>query len=226
MRRVALVGCALWLILLFITGCGSSQVAPMTVRVDGSGMEPMTVRVDGSSMEPTLHAGEEVSVDTQAYASSSPVRGDVILFHYPIDPTQEFIKRVIGLPGDTLKITPNQIYVNGMVLHEPYISAPVNGSPETVTLQANDYFVMGDNRPNSFDSRSWGPVPRNYIIGKVILPASMALPDLRKWRGSSNIIYRLPYSLQGREQALGGEDQPGTQYCNGWRQARWRVVTG
>jgi|GEM_PF-470259 len=137
-----------------------------------------TFRVDGESMQPGLNTNEYVLVNKLAYLFHGPSRGDVIVFHYPIDPTQDFIKRVIGLPGDTIKITPNQIYVNGMLLNEQsYISAPVNGSPKTVTLQAGDYFVMGDNRPNSFDSRSWGPVPSNYIIGK----ATVVFWPLSNW---------------------------------------------
>jgi len=160
MRWIALVGCTLLLILLLVTGCGSGQAALKTFRVNGQ------------SMAPTLHVGEEVSVDTQAYASSQPARGDVILFHYPVDPTQEFIKRVIGIPGDIIQLTPTQVFLNGKLLNEPYISEPFNPSPMSITLQPNQYFVMGDNRPFSSDSRSWGPVPRSSIIGKVILPSS------------------------------------------------------
>ncbi len=136
-----------------------------------------TFRVDGSSMQPGLNTDEYVLVNKLAYLFHGPSRGDVIVFHYPIDPTQDFIKRVIGLPGDTIQITPTQIIVNGMTLKEPYISAPINGSPKTVMLQAGDYFVMGDNRPDSFDSRSWGPVPSSYIIGK----ATVVFWPLSNW---------------------------------------------
>ena len=161
MRRMTLVGCALLLIFLFAAGCGNSPAALMTFRVDGQ------------SMEPTLHSGEEVSVDAQAYASSQPARGDVILFRYPVDPRQEFIKRVIGIPGDTIKLTTTQVFLNGTLLNEPYITQPLNPAPESITLQAGQYFVMGDNRPFSSDSRSWGPVPFINIIGKVILSSSL-----------------------------------------------------
>jgi signal peptidase I len=126
-----------------------------------------TFRVDGSSMQPGLNSDEYVLVNKLAYLFSGPARGDVIVFHWPVDPTQDFIKRVIGLPGDTINVTPNQIIVNGITLNEKaYISAPVNATPRVFKLPANEYFVMGDNRPYSSDSRSWGTVPRDYIIGK------------------------------------------------------------
>ncbi len=123
-------------------------------------------RMTGPSMQPALPAGEDVSVNKLAYLFSKPSRGDVIVFHYPADPTQEFIKRVIGIPGDTVKVTQDQIWIDGVLLHEPYITQPVNPQPITLTLSANQYFVAGDNRPFSSDSRSWGPVPLEYIIGR------------------------------------------------------------
>ncbi len=127
-----------------------------------------TFRVDGPSMQPGLHTDEYVLVNKLAYLFHGPARGDVVVFHYPKDPNQDFIKRVIALPGDTIRWTADQIYVNGVLLKEPYISSPVNPgtSPAPITLQADQYFVVGDNRPFSFDSRSWGPVPKRYIIGK------------------------------------------------------------
>jgi signal peptidase I len=125
-----------------------------------------TFRVDGESMMPGLNTDEYVLVNKLAYLFHGPSRGDVIVFQYPVDPRQDFIKRVIGLPGDTIKITPTQVYVNGVLLREPYISQAENPTVESITLKPNQYFVMGDNRPKSSDSRSWGPVPSNYIIGK------------------------------------------------------------
>ena len=128
-----------------------------------------TFRVEGPSMQPGLHDNEYVLVNKLAYLFHGPSRGDVIVFHYPKDPTQDFIKRVIGLPGDKITWTPDMIFVNGVKLtNEPYISAPMNPSSQTtpIILNADQYFVMGDNRPYSSDSRSWGPVPSEYIIGK------------------------------------------------------------
>lgn len=125
-------------------------------------------RVNGPAMLPALSSGDLVTADKSAYLFSGPSRGDVIVFHYPPDPTQLFIMRVIAIPGDTIKITTDQVVVDGVVLHEPYITQPVNPSVETITLKSGEYFVMGDNRPYSSDSRSWGPVPKDYIIGKAL----------------------------------------------------------
>ena len=137
-----------------------------------------TFRVDGDSMKPGLRTDEYVLVNKLAYLFHGPSRGDVIVFHYPVDPNQDFIKRVIGLPGDTINVTPNQIMVNGVTLDEKaYISAPMNATPRIFKLQAGEYFVMGDNRPFSSDSRTWGPVPSNYIIGK----ATVVFWPLSNW---------------------------------------------
>jgi signal peptidase I len=135
-----------------------------------------TFSVDGNSMQPGLHTGEYVLVNKLAYLFHGPSRGDVIVFHYPLDPTQDFIKRVIGLPGDKVVVNPTQVYVNGALLHEPYIISPENVSI-TITLKPDEYFVMGDNRPNSDDSRSWGPLPKDYIIGK----ATVVFWPLSNW---------------------------------------------
>ena len=135
-----------------------------------------TFSVDGSSMQPGLHTGEYVLVNKLAYLFHGPSRGDIIVFHYPLDPTQDFIKRVIGLPGDKIVVNPTQVYINGTLLHEPYIVSPENVSI-TVVLKSNEYFVMGDNRPNSDDSRSWGPLPKDYIIGK----ATVVFWPLSNW---------------------------------------------
>ncbi len=135
-----------------------------------------TFSVDGSSMQPGLHTGEYVLVNKLAYLFHGPERGDVIVFHYPLDPSQDFIKRVIGLPGDKIVVNPTQVFVNGVQLHEPYIETPENVTI-TITLKAGQYFVMGDNRPNSDDSRSWGPLPANYIIGK----ATVVFWPLSNW---------------------------------------------
>lgn len=137
-----------------------------------------TFRVEGDSMQPGLNSTEYVLVNKLAYLFSGPSRGDVIVFHYPVDPTQDFIKRVIGLPGDTVNVTPTQIMVNGVALNEkPYISAALNATPRVWKLGADEYFVMGDNRPFSSDSRTWGPVPKNYIIGK----ATVVFWPLSNW---------------------------------------------
>ncbi len=126
------------------------------------------IRVDGFSMEPTLHNGEFVIVNKLAYKLGSPKIGDVVVFRYPRDPSQEYIKRVIGLSGDDVSITGGQVYVNGNPIEEPYIAAqPAYHS--TWKVPEGSLFVLGDNRNNSSDSHTWGPLPEDDVIGKAIL---------------------------------------------------------
>jgi signal peptidase I len=125
-------------------------------------------RVDGASMQPGLHTDEFVIVDKMSYLFQSPQRGDVIVFHYPVDPSKDFIKRIIGLPGDTIRVTSTSVIVDGQTLHEPYISLPFNFENHTWNLGPGQFFVMGDHRDNSLDSRSWGPLDRSFIIGKAV----------------------------------------------------------
>lgn len=125
------------------------------------------IRVDGSSMEPTLHSGQLVLVNRLAYKLGAPVRGDIIVFYYPRDPDQEYIKRLIGLPGDHVVIQNGQVYVNGAPLYEPYIAAPPMYTGEWIVPEGQ-YFVLGDNRNNSSDSHQWGMVPIEYVIGKAL----------------------------------------------------------
>ena len=123
------------------------------------------IRVDGYSMEPTLHSGEFVIVNKLSYWLGSPARGDVIVFHFPRDPDQEYIKRIVGLPGDEVEISGGLVRVNGQVIDEPYIAAPpVYQSSWTVA--EDSLFVLGDNRNNSSDSHNWGSVPYDNIVGK------------------------------------------------------------
>jgi signal peptidase I len=125
------------------------------------------IRVDGYSMEPTLHTGEFVIVNKLAYKLGKPSIGDVIVFHYPRDPEQEYIKRVIGLPGDDVRVNQGQVYVNGEAIKEPYIAARPAYQNEW-TVPPDSLFVLGDNRNNSSDSHNWGPVPMNYVVGKAV----------------------------------------------------------
>lgn len=125
------------------------------------------IRVDGFSMEPTLHSGEFVVVNKLTYKFNPPQMGDVIVFHFPRDPEQEYIKRVIGLPGDQVIISDKQVMVNGQILDEPYIAVPpVYDSRWTVT--EGSLFVLGDNRNNSSDSHNWGFVPLEELVGKAV----------------------------------------------------------
>lgn len=125
------------------------------------------IRVDGFSMEPTLHNGEFVIVNKLAYQFSDPAHGDVIVFRYPRDPDQEYIKRIIGLPGDRIRIINGEVYVNDELIEEPYIAAAPRYQSEW-RVPESSLFVLGDNRNNSSDSHNWGPVPRDYVIGKAL----------------------------------------------------------
>ncbi|HEX8733611.1 MAG TPA: signal peptidase I [Ktedonobacterales bacterium] len=149
--------------------------------------------VDGPSMEPGLTTGDRVVVSMLAYDFGSPQRGDVIVFHPPSDPGATYVKRVIGIPGDRISITPTSVIVNGHTLKEPYITlldpnTPANASVlPTVTLHANQYFVMGDDRQDSIDSRVFGYVPRTNIIGKAEF-VYWPLPGLRGISTYSNVF--------------------------------------
>jgi len=126
-------------------------------------------RVEGFSMEPNFHDGQFLLVNKVEYMLHAPQRGDVIVFRYPNDPTRDFIKRIIGLPGDMVEVKNSEILVNRVPLHEIY---PLNISTYNygpVTVGTEEYFVLGDNRNNSSDSHSWGMLPTKNIIGKAWL---------------------------------------------------------
>lgn len=125
------------------------------------------IRVDGFSMEPTLKSGEFVVVNKLAFKLGSPKLGDVIVFHYPRDPEQEYIKRVIGVPGDHVVVSNGKVFVNGQEIDEAYIAAAPVYQSEWIVPE-NSLFVLGDNRNNSSDSHNWGPVPMENVIGKAI----------------------------------------------------------
>jgi signal peptidase I len=124
------------------------------------------IRVDGRSMEPTFHHGEYVIVNKLAYRFDEFERGDVIVFPYPFNEEEDFIKRIIGLPGDRVTVRGGQVYVNDRLLDEPYISAqPLRDFEETLVPESQ-LFVMGDNRNDSSDSRSWGTLEMDAVIGE------------------------------------------------------------
>ena len=126
--------------------------------------------VDGESMEPNLHSGQFLMVNRLIYVLASPQRGDIIVFDYPGNPGDDYVKRVIGLPGDTVIIEDGIVYINGVQLEEPYASSntaiPTRGK---WIVPADNYFVLGDNRPHSSDSRNWGMLEQQYIVGKAWL---------------------------------------------------------
>lgn len=126
------------------------------------------VQVDKISMEPTLHAGEFILVNKLAYRFGSVERGDIIVFHYPLNPSEDYIKRVIGLPGDVVRVQNGNVYVNGQQLEEPYISAPPVYEGQWV-VPDEKIFVLGDNRNQSSDSHEWGFVPYGNIVGRAMV---------------------------------------------------------
>lgn len=135
--------------------------------------------VKGLSMFPTFHAGDYLIVDEFSYHFREPERGEVVVFRYPRDPSQRFIKRIIGLPGEQVKMEGNKITIINKfgkeeILDESkYLSlSQVNlFNTKTIKLRENEFFVLGDNRAHSFDSRRWGSLPRDYIVGRVLLRA-------------------------------------------------------
>jgi signal peptidase I len=134
------------------------------------------VKVEGTSMLPRLHDGERIFVNKLIYYDEyrwAPKieRGDIVVFWYPDDPSKSYIKRVIGLPGDTVEVREGVVRVNGRDLEETYLDSRLNlshRSQSPVYVRPNYYFVMGDNRDNSSDSRIWGLVPKKYIYGKAL----------------------------------------------------------
>jgi len=131
--------------------------------------------VKGDSMVPNFHSGDYLIIDEISYRFNAPKRGEVVVFKYPENPSQKFIKRIVGLPGDTVEIKDGQVILydkdnNQQVLEEAYLPS----SKETygnikVSLGSDQYFVLGDNRPYSSDSRTWGPLPKSNIIGRVFM---------------------------------------------------------
>ena len=132
--------------------------------------------VEGASMDPSFATGQFLLVDRLTYRFEAPHRYDVIVFQYPLNINTDYIKRIIGLPGETIKINNglvtviNSAYPKGIPLPQPYVEAD-HQSYDTyqITLGPNQYFVMGDNRAQSSDSRAWGPVDRKFIIGRTLL---------------------------------------------------------
>jgi signal peptidase I len=125
------------------------------------------IRVESISMQETLLAGDFVLVNKLAYFSDVPKRGDIVVFTPPFEAPEPYIKRIIGLPGDIVKIYNGKVLVNDKQIQEPYIDSP-QGSPGKWLVPDNAIFVMGDNRVSSSDSRSWGTVPIENLIGEAI----------------------------------------------------------
>lgn len=146
-------------------------------------------RIDGISMEPNFHDGQFLIVNRFAYCPGvhleipvinkslfdktwcvrAPDRGDVVIFRYPRDPSRDFIKRVIGLPDETVEVIGGQVYVNGQLMPEPFGPNPGSYNAAPLTVGPDEVYVMGDNRNNSSDSHLWGPLKLDHIIGKALV---------------------------------------------------------
>lgn len=132
--------------------------------------------VSGSSMSPNFENGEYLVVDEFSYKFKDPQRGDVVIFRYPEVPSKFFIKRIVGLPNEIIEINKNNLYVynknypSGILINENYIDPSLNNPSATINMKVQldekEYFVLGDNRPVSSDSRSWGALPANLIVGR------------------------------------------------------------
>jgi len=130
--------------------------------------------VDGLSMFPTFHNRDYLIVDQISYLTGNPSRGDVVVFKPPIDESKYFIKRLIGLPGDTISINGSEVKISnkehplGVVLDEPYVQNKGNDKDLLFTVPEDQYFVMGDNRTASYDSRGWGFLPKKDLVGRAL----------------------------------------------------------
>lgn len=128
--------------------------------------------VRGSSMAPGIHDGDRILVGQWSYLLSEVERGDVVVMRYPVDPRLDYIKRVIGLPGDEIRMSGGSVWVNGERLEEPYVNELDEDVHYFTKVREDHYFVLGDNRPHSSDSREFGQVPRELLKGRV---------DVRIW---------------------------------------------
>ncbi len=146
--------------------------------------------VSGDSMVDTFHAKEYLIVDQLTYRRVEPERGDVVIFKYPLDPSVYFVKRVLALPGETIRIDHGIVSIQAssttapVRLDEPYVSSGApTAKPLVITLEKDEYFVLGDNRKESSDSREWGPLQRKFIVGRAFARV-FPLSRMSVWPGA------------------------------------------
>jgi len=166
-----------WYVYLLYCVVASFLVHPI-VEATSKRNIAQTYKIPSGAMKPTLQIGDHIIADKLIYKNSEPKRGDVIIFPFPEDPSRDFIKRVVAVGGETIEAVNKQIFVNGMILREPYVVHadshifPKNGQPRDnfgpLKVPDDSLFVMGDNRDQSYDSRFWGFVKKSSIRGKAI----------------------------------------------------------
>ena len=136
--------------------------------------------VDGWSMDPNLVDKEVILWNKNAYTSADPERGDVVVVNYPGNIKKQYVKRVIGVPGETVEVSEGIVYINSEKLNEGYLGDDVTTEPDfSIKLKNGQFFVMGDNRANSSDSRAFGPVDKRFVLGKslkIIFPHIQSIP--------------------------------------------------
>ena len=125
-------------------------------------------RVEGQAMSPTLNDLDRLIVDKTAYRIDEPRRGDIVMLYYPLDPQKKFVKRVIADEGDEVRIADGRVFLNGVPMDEQYVQHRSRETFGPIVVPQGYYFVMGDRRNNSSDSRHWGHVPKKYILGRVV----------------------------------------------------------
>lgn len=130
--------------------------------------------LQGTAMLPSFKEGQRIKIKRfDRFEEPDVKRGDVVVFLFPDDPSASYVKRLIGLPGDTIEIREGKVIINGEELNEPYVDSRLNlsrRSQEPVYVKSSYYYVLGDNRDNSSDSRIWGLVPERYVYAKVVSP--------------------------------------------------------
>lgn len=138
--------------------------------------------VRGASMFPNFTDGQVLVINKIAYRYQIPARGDVVAMYWPGETQKRFIKRIVGLPGETVVVENGRVYINSKILPEEYLdNSVITTNDQTRVLQSDEYIVMGDNRSASSDSRAWGPVPKSFLIGK-IGPEVVHLPSAKATR--------------------------------------------
>jgi signal peptidase I len=145
----------------------SAQVVVLAVIAAAFFMR--TSPVDGLSMEPRVHAGEVVLINTLAYRFGSIGRGDVVAFRHDAPNPETYIKRVVGLPGERVEVRDGIVSIDGRTLNEPYVRFPDRRSAPGVIVPANAFYVLGDNRAESDDSRNWGVLQSSDVVGKALV---------------------------------------------------------